>query len=116
MKRRETPRVEGAASGAAHAASVETKLLHELPLFVQHLTCTRYEDGSPRKPGTALVKVIGSTWVVVLKEPDTALEMSCAGVTIDDACALAEILLGDPAAPWEPDPWAEKRLTGKRPK
>jgi len=98
----------------AHNASIETKLFKDCPQFVSHLTTTRYDDGTPRKTGSAILKVVGTTFIIVLKEPDACLEMSCAGATLDDAVALAELLLGSSDAPWEPDPWAENRKSTRK--
>jgi len=108
-------RVLGAAAGgddkACHLAAVETILMGQFPQIVAHLITTRLEDGTARTPGTVLVKTMGSSWVLVFKEPDQALQLQVMAQTADDAFELAEVLLGGDKAPWEPDPWQRSRNT-----
>lgn len=111
MKRRAsgTP-VEGEGT-ACHLAAVETILLGQFPCLVAHLITTRFDDGQLRTPGTLLLKTMGSSWVIVLKEPDDALQMQVMAQTVDDAFELAEVLLAGEKAPWEHDPWQRQRNT-----
>jgi len=109
------PRTIAAPSGdddkTCHLAAIETLLLGQFPAIVAHLAVTRFDDFTARTPGTMMVKSMGSSWVVVLKEPDAALQMQVMGQTLDDTLALAELLLSGDKAPWEPDPWQKQRNT-----
>jgi len=94
---------------AVHLAAVETILLGQFPALVAHLVTSRFDDGTPRTPGTMLVKTMGSSWVVVLKEPDAALQMQVMAQTVDDVMELAELLISGDKAPWETDRWQQDR-------
>lgn len=107
VKRRVVAKAEGSVAPAL--VNQESKLLAQLPHLVNHLSVTRYEDGEPRTTGTAILKVLGTAWVVVLKEPDAAAQMQVTAATLDDALVLADLLLGSDGAPWEPDPWAKRQ-------
>lgn len=111
------PRSVGAGSSGEgspeHLAAMETNVFTALPNLTAHCAITRYDNGSPRRPGWFTVKTQGSAWVIQLKEPDSALQMTCHGQTLDDALSLAELLLGADSAPWEPDPFLKRTLGGK---
>jgi hypothetical protein len=96
---------------ATHLAAVETKVLASFPRIIEHLVVTKLDDGASRTPGTLMLKTLGSTFIVVVKEPDDALQMSLVGPTLDDALTLAELMLGGEQAPWEPDTWQRARNT-----
>lgn len=87
-----------------HLAQLDSPLFNTLPNLMKHCAVTRYDDGESRWPGTAIIRTEGSTWKVILKDPSTALQLLCAASTLDDALALAELLLGAEKAPWESDP------------
>ena len=99
---------------AVHLAAVETILMGQFPCIVAHLITTKWDDGTPRTPGTLMVKTMGSSYALTLKEPDDALQMTVLAQTIDDVFELAETLLGGDKAPWESDPWQRQRNTKGR--
>lgn len=113
MKKRTVPNQSGEAGGAQHLAAVESTVFSKLHNIVKHCCVTKYEDGSQRKPGWITIKTMGSAWVVQLKEPDAALQLSCTQQSLDDALALADVLLGSDEAPWEPDLFLAKQATPK---
>jgi hypothetical protein len=92
-----------------HEAPMETKVFSDLSNCVAHLAVTRYEDGSPRRPGRLLIATRGSSYEVIAKEPDGQLELTVVASTLDDALALMDLFLGAEEAPWRPDPWAASR-------
>jgi len=95
--------------GAAHhLAAIESNVLGGLPNLVSHCCVTRYEDGSARRPGWWTVKTMGAAWVVQVKDPDAAASLQATSGTLDDALALADLLLGSGDAPWEPDAFLKK--------
>lgn len=106
MKKRTGVAAPSPGDGPKHLAAMESIVFSKLHSLVAHCSVTRYDDGDPRVPGWWTVKTVGSSWVVQLKEPDTCLQMQVHGQTLDDALALADLLLGSDEAPWEPDPWA----------
>jgi len=105
---------EGAA-GVKHSAALESQIFGKLLPLLAHCAVNRYDDGDPRRTGWFTVKTMGSIWVVTLKEPDTALSLSCTGQTFDDALVLADLMLQSDDAPWEPDVFLKgAQANGKR--
>lgn len=97
-----------------HLAALESKLFGSLLNVVKHCAINRYDDGTPRTPGCWILRCDGANWKLILKEPDGALQLSVVASTIDDAFALAELLLGSEEAPWEPDRNARQPAPKKR--
>lgn len=92
-----------AADVPVHVAAVESNVFAKLGALVAHCCVTRYDDGEPRQPGWFTIKTYGSSWVVQVKDPDAAASLSCTAASLDDALALADLMLSSPDAPWEPD-------------
>lgn len=113
LVKRRTPR-ETDVAAVTSLVERASKVLGTMPHLVDHLSVTRYDDGSARTPGTMIVKTMGSVWVLVLKEPDAGLQMQVTGTSIDDALVLADMLLGAEDAPWETDRWATGQKNGKK--
>lgn len=109
MKRRQVSNHGAKQDGPQHLAAIESTVFSRLHSLVAHCATTKYEDGSPRKPGWFTIKTMGSAWVVQVKEPDEALQLSAVGQTLDDALALIDILLTSEEAPWEPDPFLKRQ-------
>jgi hypothetical protein len=105
MKRRTPGSAASPDNPLKHLAAMESNVFTKLHNLVAHCAVTRYDDGEPRKPGWFTIKTMGSAWVVQVKEPDTCLQMSATAQSLDDALALADLLLGSEEAPWEPDPY-----------
>lgn len=113
--RRVKPGTQAAEGSHSHLAPVDSTVFGQLPNIVQHCCVTRYDDGTARQPGWLTIRSQGSAWVVQLKDPDSGCQMRANGNTLDDALALAELLLGAEEAPWEPDPWlASQKKRGKK--
>ena len=108
MKRIEL-RQQAAEGRPTHLAAIESNVLTKLPNLVAHCCITRYEDGSARKPGWWTLKTYGAAWVVQIKDPDSCCSLQATANDLDDALALAELLLGTDDAPWEPDPFLRKQ-------
>lgn len=108
--------VQGPAGGsaAAHLAAVESNVFANLTNLVAHCSMTRYDDGDARKPGWFTVKTMGASWVVQVKDPDGKCSMNLTAQSLDDALALADMLLGAEDAPWEPDPFLAGMANGKK--
>lgn len=116
MKKKTAVASPAPGDGPKHLAPLASKHFASLPNLAMHCAVVRYDDGDPRQAGWFTVKTQGSAWVIVLKDPDSASQMSCIGNTLDDALVLAELMVGSDDAPWEPDPWAKRqgqRKTGK---
>jgi len=105
MKRRTGAPAPTPGDGPKHLAAMESNVFDKLHNLVAHCAVTRYDDGDPRRPGWFTIKTMGSAWVVQVKEPDACLQMSATAQSLDDALALADLLLGAEEAPWEPDPF-----------
>jgi len=108
MKKKTVGQRADGASAATHLAPIESDFWSRLPNLLSHVAVTRYDDGTSRMPGSIIIKTVGSSWVLVLKDPDGACQMQCLGNTLDDALILADLLLGSEEAPWEVDQWARK--------
>jgi hypothetical protein len=89
----------------AHLAAMESDLFSKLQPIVMHCAETRYDDGTVRVPGWITVKTMGSAWVLDIKDPDTCSRLTVVQSTLDDAMALASLLLEAEEAPWEHDQW-----------
>lgn len=109
VKKRVIGTASANARGVEHLAPIETKVLDKLPNLVGHMATVRYEDGEARQPGQVIVKTQGAAWVVTVKDPDACAQLQCVGQSLDDALALADLLLAAEDAPWEIDRWAADR-------
>lgn len=111
MRRRQATEPAQAKDGPSHLAPIESDILSKCHNIVAHCCVTRYDDGEPRVPGWVTLKTQGSAWVVQCKDPDGCCSLQAIGQTLDDALALADLLLGAESAPWEPDRFlqAQKR-------
>lgn len=106
---------EGAAnSQAQHLAAIESKLLASLHPLVKFCCLTKYEDGTPRQVGWLTVQTRGAAWQCVLKDPDSGYKLVATANTVDDALALASVLLESEEAPWEVDPYLARQKGGKK--
>lgn len=101
-------RKQASQGGASHLAAVETDVLGRLPNIVAHCAVTRYEDGSSRAPGWVMLKTQGAAWIVTVKDPDSCCSLRATANALDDALALADLLLGTEDAPWEADAFLQQ--------
>lgn len=100
--------------GPEHLAAVETNVWSAFAPLVAHCAVTRYDDGDPRKPGWLTIKTQGSSWIVQVKDPDSASSFQAVAVSLDDALSLASVLLEADSTPWEHDPWLAAAARGKK--
>lgn len=89
--------------GSCHLAALESSVFARLFNLVSHCAVTRYDSGKPRKTGWFTIKTMGASWVVQVKDPDSCQSLQAIGQTLDDALALADLLLGQDSGPWEYD-------------
>lgn len=108
MKRVEL-RQQASQGRASHLAAVESNILTAFPNLVAHACVTRYEDGTSRRPGWWTVRTQGAAWIISVKDPDSGCGLQATGQSLDDALALAELLLGAEDAPWESDPFLKQQ-------
>jgi len=111
MKKRSPQASNG--TGPVHLAPIESRVFGGLMNIVAHLAEVRYDDGSPRQPGTLFIKTLGGAWSVTAKEPDAGAALPVVANTLDDALAALDLLLGADDAPWEVDPWARRQGQAK---
>lgn len=98
-----------------HLADRHSVVFAKLVALIEHCACVRYDDGDPRRPGWVTIRTQGSSWSVQVKDPDSACSLQAVGVTLDDALALACLLLEQEETPWEHDPWlAQSNKKGKK--
>lgn len=96
-------------TGPIHLAPVESRVFTGLGNIVAHLAEVRYDDGSPRQPGTLFIRTMGGAWQVTATAPDAQCRLPVVANTLDDALAGLDLLLGAADAPWEIDPYAKAR-------
>lgn len=96
-------------NGPTHLAAVESNVFGTLHNLVAHCCITRYEDGSARQPGWFTIKTRGAAWIVQVKDPDSCCSLQATANTLDDAVALADLLLGTETAPWEADAFLKQQ-------
>lgn len=100
--------------GPSHLAAMESDVFSKLANIVSHCAVTRYDDGAVRRTGWVTIKTMGAAWVVQVKDPDGCCSMSLTAQTLDDALALADVMLGADDAPWEPDPFLKATEARKK--
>ena len=93
---------------AVHLAAVESNVFAKLGSLVAHCSVVRYDDGEARRPGWFTVKTMGAAWVIQVKDPDACASLTATASSLDDALALADLLLSADSAPWEPDPFLKR--------
>lgn len=103
MVKRKKASAEG--QTVSHLAPMETNVLARCQALVEHCAATQYDDGEARRPGWFTVRTRGAAWEIELKDPDTCSRLVVIQQSLDDALALAQILLESEEAPWERDPW-----------
>jgi len=79
------------------------------------LITVRYSDGTPRKTGSLLLRMQGTSYQLILKDPSARMELSAVGLTVDDAYAALELLLGMERPPWGPM-WEPRENSEKKPR
>jgi len=99
---------------AKHLAAMECSIFSSLPSLMAHCGVTRYDDGTPRQPGWVSIQTRGAAWIVTVKDPDAGAKLNATGNTLDDALALAELLLSSEEAPWEVDPFLQGQQKKKK--
>lgn len=99
---------------AVHLAPMESVLLAKHHGLIAHCATRRYDDGDPREPGWLMIRTSGSAWSVVVKDPDTCSSFVASAPTLDDALALATLLLESDEAPWERDQWLQAASKKRR--
>lgn len=106
----------GASSGeslGSHLAPVESTVFSKLHPLVKHCAVTKYDDGEARTPGTVQIRTHGSSWTVQVVDIDGEAFFVAIGPTLDDALALASMLLESESAPWEVARWLKGKKTKK---
>lgn len=97
-----------------HIAPLESKILAKQLGLVHHMAATRYTDGTARVPGTVSITTQGVSWVVTINDVDSCARLRVLAATLDAALLHAATLISEPEAPWEPAPWLEREVKGKK--
>jgi len=93
----------------------ESVVLHDFPAIREFLTCTVYEDMTPRQVGYLTIRTRGLVFEVTLYDYDSGQRMACQGRDLDEMFATAEMMLKAENAPWTPDNYLLS-LVAKKPK
>lgn len=110
MLKRKVPTAD--TPGKAVQAPLSTKLMLKHQNLVQHLAVSQYDDGTPRRPGLMILFTTGTSWRVVLKDPDTNGKLVVTQETLDEVLSAADLLLGSPDTMWEIDQYASPKRKG----
>jgi hypothetical protein len=110
MKKKEKLGLDPRVMRGADPVSV---ILGKLPAIREWLSCTVYDDGSPRQPGALRIASRNSQWWLTLTDPDRGARLCACDDKLDRALTLLEQLLGVEEAPWEIDPYA-RQTKGKK--
>jgi len=113
MKKRSTEVVALTGPGMS-LASAHSVLLMRFPNLMKQMSVVKYEDDTPRKPGSLFVSTQGSMWRVTVTEPDVYLKLTMMAAELDDALAGIELALGSESIPWELDQYAASRAPKKK--
>lgn len=93
----------------AHLAPLESDVFTRLQPLVNHACVTRYDDGTARTPGSVQISTQGSAWCVQVVDPDACAFFRAVGQTLDEALALASLLVESGDAPWEVARWLQAK-------
>lgn len=113
MKKREALGLVGVIMPGANPVSVT---LSKLPSIREFLSCTVWEDGTGRQPGTVKISTNGTVWEVLLQCPSTASRLVIRSAKLDEALMAAEQYCSAPDAPWEVDRYLAEKLAEKKPR
>lgn len=106
---------DGQGEGVQSAAPLDWKTIAKLHNIILHLATTKWDDGTPRKPGRMTVETRGALWQVQLSDLDACAVLRVNGPTLPEALQAANLLLESPDTLWEPAPWLqESKVKGKR--
>lgn len=94
----------------------ETAYFKKVPLVVEFVCATNYDDGSSRTPGYMTFRNRGHAFELTLYDPDSGLRLVIGGPDIDHCYMAANTLLGAEQAPWVCDDYLTSQLTKKRKK
>jgi len=108
----------GPTAGPAHMpeAKVTSVILAKLPALREWMVATTFDDGSARESGKLSLEIYGTSWCLMLRDPNNGLRLPVRGEDLDKTLLLAEQLLGVEEAPWERDNWLTEQLAKKRKK
>jgi len=96
--------------------SHESKYFNKLPLVVEFVIATSYDDGAARMPGYLTLRNRGHVMELTAYDPDSGLRMSVCGPDIDHCYVSLNTLLGAETAPWVCDDYLTAQLAKKRKK
>lgn len=112
VQRRNAP----SATAPAPQLPLPMAVLVNSPLLAEHITLTRYEDGTARTPGSFKVDNLGTAFRVTVYDHDAGLRCPVTGPTLEEALEAVEVMLGTIDAPWEVDRFLSEQNAKKKPK
>lgn len=96
--------------------SHETAYLKKVPLVIEFLIATSYDDGSSRTPGYMTLRNRGHCLELTAYDPDSGLRIAVSGPDVDHCYMCLNTLLGAEQAPWCVDEYLTSQLSKKRKK
>ena len=79
------------------------------PLLYEHLTCSVWDDQSPRQTSTLSISTSDGRFLLVLRDRAVSKVLFTSGGTLTDALESLENNLGLPDAPWRKDNFDKMR-------
>lgn len=98
------------------ALPVESKQLLRVPLLLEFLSSTEYEDGIKRTPGYMTLRNKTIEYEITLYDPDAGMRLPVRGRTLDQLLMAVETLLGAQDAAWEEDSYLQSKMPKERKK
>lgn len=96
------------------ALSAETTYFRKVPLVVEFVIATAYEDGSSRTPGYLTMRNRGHVLELTAYDPDSGLRLAVCGPDLDHCYMALNTLLGAENAPWVCDDYLTGLLNKKK--
>lgn len=104
MKRPESPKEDAQATGLVN----DEKFVKGYPKVHEFLTCTRWDDGGLRQPGTMTLFIESGVWKACLNDRENEMSMYATGETTAGCLkALEARLAGEQPADWRN--WKKKK-------
>lgn len=94
----------------------ETKYFAKVPLVIEFIIATSYDDGSSRTPGYLTLRNRGHVLELTAYDPDSGLRLAVCGPDIDHCYMALNTLLGAENAPWVCDDYLTSQLAKKKKK
>lgn len=88
----------------------------DVPLLVEYLSATTYDDGTPRQTSTLLLMAQDGAWKACLRDREQGMCLWVAAPSFGALIGVVEASLGLPDAPWRLDRASGHPTASRQPK